>query len=192
MDVIAVVVGAVAVVAAGASVAGAAVVVSASSTKELGSHMENHSFSSAHVKPLAQQVLPCQPCPPHCSQASAQVPLLGDGTAVVVGEGLVVAEVAGAIVVAIAVVTEACAVLVGAAEDSGVVVATGVCGMPPPCPNGSTAMSAQFQNSSPKPPLPLEPQQVFSQVTQESKCEPCNTQSETLQPCSAICLKWVM
>jgi hypothetical protein len=121
------------VVAAGVSVAGAIVLVSASSTKELGSHMENHSFSSAHVKPLAQQVLPCQPCPPHCSHASAQLPVLCDGAVVVAaGVGVVVAAEAGAVVVVIAVVTEACAVLVGAADDAGVVVATGVCGAPPP------------------------------------------------------------
>jgi len=133
VEVVAAVVGAIVVVATGVSVAGAIVLVSAS-TKELGSHMENHSFSSAHVKPLAQQVLPCQPCPPHCSQASAQVPVLCDGVVVVAaGVGVLVAAEAGAmVVVVIAVVTEACAVLVGAADDAGVVVATGVCGTPPP------------------------------------------------------------
>jgi hypothetical protein len=124
------------VVAAGVSVAGAIVLVSASSTKELGSHMENHSFSSAHVKPLEQQVLPCQPCPPHCSQASPQVPVLCDGAVVVAaGVGVIVAAEASAVVVmvvVITVVTEACAVLVGAADDAGAVVATGVCGTPPP------------------------------------------------------------
>jgi len=134
VEVVAAVVGAIVVVAAGVSVAGAIVLVSASSTKELGSHMENHSFSSAHVKPLAQQVLPCQPCPPHCSQASAQVPVLCDGAVVVAaGVGVVVAAETGTVVVlVIAVVTEACAVLVGAADDAGIVVATGVCGTPPP------------------------------------------------------------
>jgi hypothetical protein len=48
-------------------------------------------------------------------------------------------------------------------------------------------MSAQFQNSSPKAPVPLGPQQLFSQVTQEAM--PPYTHSEALQPSWAIFLK---
>jgi hypothetical protein len=54
---------------------------------------------------------------------------------VAAGVGVIVAAEAGAVavmVVVITVVTEACAVLVGAADDAGAVVATGVCGTPPP------------------------------------------------------------
>jgi len=58
-----------AVVVTGAAVAAAevepaAAVVSAP-TAELGSQMENQMVCSTHVKPLLQQVLPVQSCPPH-------------------------------------------------------------------------------------------------------------------------------
>merc|ERR1712087_425469 len=74
------------IVVAGAAVVviGAAVVIA--STTASGSHMEYHAFNSTHVKSLTQQVVPVQPCPPHCPQASAQVPLLDAGTAAVVAE----------------------------------------------------------------------------------------------------------
>jgi hypothetical protein len=82
---------------------------------------------------------------------------------------------------------EAGVVVAEVAEDSDVVVAFGASVFASPCPEGSTATSAQFQNSSPKAPVPLGPQQLFSQVTQEAM--PPYTHSETLQPSWAILLK---
>jgi hypothetical protein len=58
-----------AVVVTGAAVAAAevepATVVVSAPTAELGSQMENQMVCLTHVKPLAQQVLPVQSCPPH-------------------------------------------------------------------------------------------------------------------------------
>jgi hypothetical protein len=53
-----------AAVVAATEVEPATVVVSAP-TAELGSQMENQMVCLTHVKPLAQQVLPVQSCPPH-------------------------------------------------------------------------------------------------------------------------------
>jgi len=94
-------------VVAGAGVAAVvepgAVVVSAPTT-ELSSQMENHRVCFTHVKPLAQQVLPVQSCPPHCPHSSAQAPLLSDDVVALVAARvvLVVAEDAGVVVAEVA------------------------------------------------------------------------------------------
>jgi len=112
-------------------------------------------------------------------------------------DAAVVVVAAEEAVVAVVGIADDCAVVVVAAAGACVVVAAGACVVvaagacvvAPPWPEGNTAMSAQFQNSSPKPPLPLGPQHVFSQVTQEFRCSPCNNHSGVLQPSSAICWK---
>jgi len=174
------VVAGVAEVVTGAEVEAAVVettsVVLCASTAELGSQIENHTVCRTHVKPLAQHVLPVQSCPPHWPHSSAQAPLLADDVVATVAAGvvLVVAEEAGVVVAELT-------------DDSDDVVATGASEVATPWPEGSTAMSAQFQNSSPKAPVPLGPQQLFSQVTQDAM--PPYTHSEALQPSSAIFLK---
>jgi len=146
------------------------------STTELSSQIENHMVCCTHVKPLAQHVLPVQPCPPHCPHSSAQALLPAD---------IVVATMDAGVVLIVA--EDAVVVVAEVSDDSDDVVATGAFEVATPWPEGSTAMSAQFQNSSPKAPVPLGPQQLFSQVTQEAM--PPYTHSEALQPSSAICLK---